>query len=61
MNRDFEPGTVITGKHVGTRWVVLDPVRTSRGKLRLRNRNGGVTTTWWVPGSLPPGYKAWPK
>jgi hypothetical protein len=32
-------------------------VRTSRGKLRLLNASGGVTTTWWRRGDLPPGYR----
>lgn len=49
---DFNPGdtifynSAITGRKNGP-FIVLDPVRTKAGKLRLKGPKGGLVTTWW--------------
>jgi hypothetical protein len=53
---DYKPGEVLY-QHIHYRegakprgpYTVLDPVRTSTGKLRLRGPRGGYMTTWWRP------------
>lgn len=58
---DFQPGDVIrrTVKRSGAvvRYTVLDPPRTSRGKLRMSGPNGGYMTTWWDLDRLPKNYR----
>lgn len=34
-------------------YVVLSPVRTKAGKLRLRGPRGGYVTTWWHKVTIP--------
>lgn len=57
-HQDFEPGEVIVDirRNQTIHYTVLDPVRTSKGKLRLRGPRGGYTTTWWTRSSLPDNY-----
>lgn len=51
MIRDFAPGDVIVREGVTVpdrRYVVQDPPRTSRGKLRLLpDGTKTILTTWW--------------
>lgn len=61
MIDDYKPGDVIehwnAARTVTKRYVVMDPPRTSRGKLRLRTPSGGYMTTWWDKGRLPKRYE----
>lgn len=48
---DFQPGDVITYRQTYgdiKEYLVLNPVRTSTGKLRVRGPRGGFMTTWWT-------------
>lgn len=60
MAEIYKPGDVILTPR-NDRLIVLDPPRTSRGKLRLRSeRSGAIRTTWWgLNGDtwLPPNFK----
>jgi hypothetical protein len=59
MQDDFAPGTVIVqlnkdgSEAKRGRRVVADPPRTARGKLRMVNSNGGISTAWWSPAWIP--------
>lgn len=59
---DFQSGDRITKPMRDGRervYVVQDPVRTTRGKLRVRRTDSKAiecTTTWWAPERLPSGY-----
>lgn len=57
--QDFKPGTIIEYEsRVGTihLYTVIDPVRTPRGKLRVRGPKGGYSTFWWNPESIKHSY-----
>lgn len=49
---DFSPGTKLQSLYICSNsnniYTVLDPPRTSRGKLRLEGPKGGYVTTWWT-------------
>lgn len=55
--QDFKPGDVVVRKFRNggeRRWVVQNPVRTSRGKLRVKAPGAKtVATTWWHPARMP--------
>lgn len=55
---DFKPGDRIV-TNIGSVYTVVEPVRTSRGKLTCRGPRGGYVTTWWSPSpaSLPRGFR----
>ncbi len=58
---DFQPGDVLmcttyTGRCRGP-YTVCDPVRTRRGKVRLRGPKGGYFTAWWRLGQQHPIIK----
>lgn len=61
MADEFQPGDIIVPKQRGaSRLRVLEPVRTSHGKLRLEhmdsNRRSLLTTWWTSPATLPVGF-----
>lgn len=46
---DFSPGMKIESFYGRISiYTVLNPPRTSRGKLRLEGPKGGYVTTWWA-------------
>lgn len=59
LDKDFKPGDKLRlnpTKFISDGvFTVLDPVRTSRGKLRLKGPRGGYRTSWWRPEHIERG------